>query len=83
MPPPSSQSPTNNVVVDIDLTKAGPSSIHISISQLTNCVKDLMVPGPSSIHGHKRQLEEEEDQVPEQFQPLVFSTPNVSCYLLL
>ena len=67
----------------MDLTKAGPSSIHTSTSQLTNCVKDLMVPGPSSIHGHKRQLEEEEDQVPEELQPLAISTPNVSCYLLL
>ena len=44
---------------------------------------DLTAPGSSSIHMWKRPLEaEEEDKVPEEFQPLAISTPNVSSYIV-
>ena len=39
---------------------------------------NLTAPGPSNIETRKRQREGEEDQVPEEFQPLTESTPNAS-----
>ena len=65
-PPPSSQQP--------------PSSQSTTYS-LADILMNLTAPGPSHTQTRKRQREGEEDQVPEEFQPLTESTPNVSCYL--
>ena len=67
--------------VRIKLQEQAPPSSQSTNYSLVDM--DLTAPGPSRIQTRKRQLEEEEDQVPEQLQPLVVSTLNVSCYLLL
>ena len=94
-PPPSSLSPpsTNYSVVDMDLTPTGPSLIQTRKRQPP---PPSQSPPPSSLsanysvddtdiiaHGppsRKRQLELEDDKMPEEFQPQAVSTPNVSCY---
>ena len=63
------------------LQEQPPPSSQSTTYSLADILMNLTAPGPSHTQTRKRQWEGEEDQVPEEFQPLTESTPNVSCYL--